>query len=273
MRETDATGVLRMVAITSIESLTLESFLMKRNIEIDKTGKEAWNRFAEVDPYTYILTSLKSPDPKKFWQSGERTVQIELLPLIQARTIRTRIGLELGCGIGRLLFPLATHFREMVGVDIAEGMLQRARSFASDNGIRNVALTEISGPEDLLHQTGHYGGKIDFLYSLLVFQHIPDFAVIEGYLHVISILLEQNGMAYLQFDTREQDFFYHLKTQVPDPLLPRFWRRGIRRIRRTTDELEACFRRAGLEIVGELGPCTAYHRYILKKAYRAGVAT
>jgi SAM-dependent methyltransferase len=227
---------------------------------------ELWERFAEADPYTYILTDLKSADPKKFWESGERTVQAELLPLIRERAIRRRIGLELGCGVGRLLFPMARHFEEMVGVDIAEGMVRRAVSFAGDNGIRNVELATIAGPEDLLHKAEEYAGKIDFLYSLLVFQHIPDFAVIEGYLHAVGELLEENGIAYLQFDTREQNLFYLWKTELPDFVLPRLWRRGIRRIRRSSTEIEVCFRRAGLEIVREVDPQSAYHRYVLRRA-------
>ncbi len=241
------------------------------NSQIDRTGKQAWDRFAEADPYTYILTDLKSPDPKKFWESGERTVEEELLPMIRERAIRRRIGLELGCGVGRLLFPMARHFEEMVGVDIAEGMVRRAVSFAGDNGIRNVDLAAISGPEDLLHKAGEYAGKIDFLYSLLVFQHIPDFAVIEGYLHAVSELLEENGIAYLQFDTREQNLLYQWKTELPDFVLPRFWRRGIRRIRRSSTEIEECMRRAGLETVGELDARSAYHRYILRRARTTSV--
>jgi cyclopropane fatty-acyl-phospholipid synthase-like methyltransferase len=153
----------------------------------------------------------------------------------------------------------------MVGVDIAEGMVRRAISFAGDNGIRNVLLAAISGPEDLLHKAGEYAGKVDFLYSLLVFQHIADFAVIESYLHAISELLEENGIAYLQFDTREQNLFYQWKTELPDFVLPRFWRRGIRRIRRSSTDIEVCLRRAGLEIVSEMEPRSAYHRYILRR--------
>lgn len=125
--------------------------VMKLGHRTQPGPNELW-RFAEADPYTYILTDLKSVDPKKFWESGERTVQAELLPLIRERAIRRRIGLELGCGVGRLLFPMARHFEEMVGVDIAEGMVRRAVSFAGDNGIRNVALATIAGPEDLLHK-------------------------------------------------------------------------------------------------------------------------
>ena len=239
---------------------------MKPRHRTQQAPNEVWERFAEADPYTYILTDLKSPDPKKFWESGERTVEEELLPMIRERAIRRRIGLELGCGVGRLLFPMARHFEGMVGVDIAEGMVRRAVSFARDNGVRNVDLAAISGPEDLLHKAGEYAGKIDFLYSLLVFQHIPDFAVIEGYLHAVSELLEENGTAYLQFDTREQNLLYQWKTELPDFVLPRFWRRGIRRIRRSSTEIEVCLRRAGLEIVGEMDAHSAYHRYILKRA-------
>jgi hypothetical protein len=97
-----------------------------------------------------------------------------------------------------------------------------------------------------------------------VFQHISELSVIEGYLHIIRVLLHKDGLAYLQFDTRPRDFPYRLKTRLPDCLLPRFWRKGIRRIRRSPEELEACIRRAGMKIVGELTPNTAYHRYILR---------
>jgi SAM-dependent methyltransferase len=247
-------------------ALFFEDTVMKPIHRTQQAANDIWERFAEADPYTYILTDLKDPDPKKFWESGERTVKEELLPLIQKHGIRRQIGLELGCGVGRLLFPMAREFEEMVGVDIAEGMVRRAISYAGDSGIRNVALAAISGPEDLLRKAGEFAGKVDFLYSLLVFQHIADFAAIEGYLHAVSELLEENGIAYLQFDTREQTLVYQCKTGLPDFVLPRFWRRGIRRIRRSSAELEVCFRRAGLEIVGELNSHSAYHRYVLRTA-------
>jgi SAM-dependent methyltransferase len=231
-------------------------------------GKQPWDHFAETDPYTYILTSLKNAGPQEFWQSGHRTVQQELLPLVQARGISPCIGMELGCGVGRLVFPLAAHFQEIVGVDIAAGMVQRAQSFARDNGIGNVIFSAISGPEDLLHWAWEYSGRIDFLYSLLVFQYVSDLSMIKGYLHVINILLGANGIAYLQFDTRPQHIAYRLKSHLPDFLLPRFWRRGIRRIRRLPEELEQGIYNTGLEIIGELAPFTAYHRYILRRSPR-----
>jgi SAM-dependent methyltransferase len=223
-----------------------------------------WERFAEIDPYLYIFTDMKRTDPKAFWQSGEQVVHAELLPLVHAHCLRPMVGLEIGSGVGRLAFPLAGHFRRVVGVDIASGMIHRARCIARDNGADNVSFVQISGPEDFLDRAGDFVGSCDLIYSLLVFQHIPKLSIIEDYLRVIRVLLHQRGVAYLQFDTRPQGVGYRLKTWLPDFLLPRFWRRGIRRIRRPSVDIEDCIRRTGMEILGELSPQTAYHRYVLR---------
>jgi SAM-dependent methyltransferase len=225
----------------------------------------SWERFAELDPYLYILSTMKHSDPREFWLSGEQTVRVELLPIVQSNAVRPKIGLEVGSGIGRLTFPLARHFQTVVGVDVARGMVERAISLARNKGIQNVSFSSITGPEDFLQNTGNYAGTCNFIYSLLVFQHIPDLSVIEGYLHVIRILLHEQGLAYLQFDTRPKNLAYRLKTSLPDPLLPRFWRRGIRRIRRSPEEIETSIRRAGLKVVAELTPRSAYHRYLLRR--------
>jgi SAM-dependent methyltransferase len=241
---------------------------MRRNLSarMNSDTAEPWERFAESDPYRYILTDMKSNDPREFWQSGERTVRAELLPTVQASAVRTIVGLELGCGVGRLALPLARHFDEVVGVDISQGMVHRANAFAQHNGIGNASFFSISGPEDFLSRVGNYAGSCDFIYSLLVFQHIPDPAVIQGYLQVVRILLHESGVAYLQFDTRPQTLAYRLKTNLPDSLLPVFWRRGIRRIRRSPEEIAASMHHAGLRIVAELTPRSAYHRYLVRIA-------
>lgn len=225
----------------------------------------SWERFAQMDPYLYILTSLTRSDPQQFWLSGEHTVDAELLPLVQSNKVRPFVGLEVGSGLGRLAFPLARHFQTVVGVDIAPGMVERATSVAYHRGVHNVAFSAISGPEDFLQRVADYAGSCNLIYSLLVFQHISDFSVIEGYLRVIRILLHPQGLAYLQFDTRPSNLAYRLKTDLPDFLLPRFWRRGIRRIRRSPEQIEAAIRHADLKIVAELTPGTAYHRYLLRR--------
>jgi len=240
------------------------NFEVRAMARLSPPSSEKWEEFAQKDPFNYILTTLKGADRREFWQSGVHTIQEEFLPLLQLYKVRPLLGLELGCGVGRLVVPLTRRFQEVVGVDIARGMLQRAVSFTRDNSIKNASFLLVSGPEDFLRRAAKYAGSCDFIYSLLVFQHIPEFPIIEDYLHVIRVLLHKRGLAYLQFDTRPKDFLYRLKIQLPDCLLPRFWRRGIRRIRRSPEEIAACIRQAGMEIVQELTPRTAYHRYILR---------
>ncbi len=227
-----------------------------------------WEQFAHEDPYSYILTSLKGADAGEFWKSGERTIQKEFSPLLEAHDVRPLLALELGCGVGRLVVPMARRFREVVGVDISRGMIERATSFARDNAIANVSCHAISGPVDFLRQAGNHAGRCDFIYSLLVFQHIPDFPVIEGYLHVIRLLLHQQGLAYLQIDTRPKS------SCIAEDASADFCDRdsgGEHPVdSQTKEQIEAAMRRAGSEKVGVLTPHTAYHRYILRKAKGTG---
>lgn len=225
---------------------------------------ETWDRFAQNDAQGYIWTIRQGNDPQEFWQSGEQTVECEFLPLIRACKVRPVRGLELGCGVGRLALPLARHFQHVAGFDISRSMIQQAISAARDRCINNVSFRTIAGPEDFVRLSRNSATRFDFIYSLLVFQHIPDLSTIEGYLHVVRMLLHDRGVAYLQFDTRPQGFLYRVKTRLPNFLLPRFWRRGIRRIRQSPQQVESAIRHADLEIVAQLTPRTAYHRYILR---------
>lgn len=224
-----------------------------------------WEKFAKENPYHYILTSLRPSDTDEFWRSGERTFQQEFLPVIERYGVPPRVSLEIGCGIGRLAVPVARRFEQALGADISPSMVERARTFARDNVIENVLYEDITGPSELLEKFCLFEGKCDFVYSLLVFQHISDFSAIEAYLKVVGLLLSNRGIAYLQFDTRPRILAYRIKTRLPDFLLPVHWRRGIRRLRRTPQEIDKAIRAAGLAVIGELSPGTADHRYLLRR--------
>ena len=70
-------------------------------------------------------------------------------------------GLDFGCGAGRLTFAMAKYAKEVVGVDVAEGMLRVAAN-GSSRKIRNVELRTTLPAE-----------QVDWINSLIVFQHIP----------------------------------------------------------------------------------------------------
>lgn len=73
---------------------------------------------------------------------------------------------DLGCGIGRLLRPLAAHCKAMVGVDISAEMLARARSYLGE--APNVELRRTDGRT----LPGVGDGSVDFLFSMLVLIHV-----------------------------------------------------------------------------------------------------
>jgi SAM-dependent methyltransferase len=226
--------------------------------------KQEWERYATEDPHFFICTELPKGDVAAFWQSGQDLVEQELVPLANRHKINLGIALEIGCGVGRLALPLSRHFKSVIGLDLAEGMVSQATSLAAERSLANARFLTIDDPERLCSALNSYGGKIDFAYSLLVFQHIDDFRVIEAYIGAIKQLLSPTGIAYLQFDTRAKSLLYWAKMALPDALLIRNLRSGVRRIRRDRSEIEACFARKRLKIIDNIKPKTASHRYVVQ---------
>ena len=75
--------------------------------------------------------------------------------------------LDFGCGVGRLVIPLAEIADSVVGVDVSESMLQEARQNCQDDSLTNVTLLR---SDDSLSTVR---GEFDFIHSFIVFQHIP----------------------------------------------------------------------------------------------------
>jgi SAM-dependent methyltransferase len=242
-----------------------ESFSNLESRSLTDVAASRWNDFARTDAYTYIKTDLPRGDRRAFWQSGETTVSEDLLPVIRKHAVPLGAALEIGCGVGRLVFPMACHFAWVLGLDIAPEMTRQAAALAAEKKVSNVRFFTLAEYERCPGDFAQLQGSVDFIYSLIVFQHVADFSSIDAHLQLISRLLSTQGAAYLQFDTRPLTIPYRVKTALPDFVLPRFWRRGIRRIRRSADELETSFANCNLAIVESLGCRTEYHRYVLRK--------
>jgi SAM-dependent methyltransferase len=239
--------------------------LTARNSKQWFKGDSKWDEFAKRDPLGYICTDLRGKRPEAFWASGEKVIAEEIVPVLAEMHVPLETAVEIGCGVGRLLIPLSRHFKQVIGLDVSRVMILRAQENCSERGICNVKALAVPGPEEALEVLSSEIGKVSFVYSLLVFQHIEDMRVIGAYLTVVARLLSPAGIGYLQFDTRPRTFFYYIKTALPDCMLPRFWRRGVRRIRRDPGELEAALKSSGLAIVGERGARGPYHRYLVRR--------
>ena len=113
-------------------------------------------------------------------------------------------SLDFGCGVGRLLLPIARlTLGEAVGIDVAPNMLAIADRYVKQSRLTNVTL--VLGDDDLPQLTGTF----DFINSYIVLQHIPP---ARGYAIVQKLLsmLRPKGIGSLQFTfAKDRKFFQH----------------------------------------------------------------
>ena len=154
-----------------------------------------WEELAKHDPYWAVITKdeylgahMDEAARAAFFSNGEGTIAHSLGVLSKHFDCPDRfdIALDFGCGVGRLLMPLARRSRIAVGVDVASAMLAECEKNALGFGIRNIALVR---SDDRLSYVQKYAGQVTFLASLLVFQHIPPsrgLVILNGLLDVLS---------------------------------------------------------------------------------------
>jgi ubiquinone/menaquinone biosynthesis C-methylase UbiE len=115
-------------------------------------------------------------DTAEFLTTGEREAARLIKRLDELGIGRRGIALEVGCGLGRVSRALAGRFEEVVGVDIAEGMVRRARELHAD--VPNLRF--VRAPGDDLAFAG--STRFDLVYSRLMLQHLPGPASVREHL-------------------------------------------------------------------------------------------
>jgi SAM-dependent methyltransferase len=127
-----------------------------------------WRAIAESFPYFGVLTNetFINPTPEdlvEFFASGERMID-HTLSVIRKRygDFQPAAALDFGCGVGRLLIPMAKAAGRAVGVDVADRMIELARAHIAQSGVNATATNEIPAND-----------TFDWINSIIVFQHIP----------------------------------------------------------------------------------------------------
>ena len=108
---------------------------------------------------------------REFFSSGEHYIQA-LFSVIDRQlepNFRPSRALDFGCGVGRLLIPLAERCDSVVGVDVSSSMLETARQNAHDRGLSNIEL--VRSDDQLWAATGRF--DLDHPPLIHTFQHIP----------------------------------------------------------------------------------------------------
>ncbi len=221
-------------------------------------SSDKWENFARESAEYYVDTSYASNGNGKehFFEGGENFTQATLSRAKKYLPDWER-ALEIGAGVGRLTLPHAKVFNEVIAVDAAPTMLSNLKENAVNRGVQNI--------QTYLPSEDWESHNVSYAYSYLVFQHIEEIEVIEDYVRRMTQCLKKKGIAQLQFDTRSQGLLYRLRNNLPDAVLPKNQKQGIRRIRRQPGALSGMFQDQGLVILEEMHPNTNTHTYLLKK--------
>lgn len=141
----------------------------------DSNTDREWEKWGNNDPYFGVFTddkykksNLTDENKKEFIRSGYDYIDnvIEKLKHIDP-TYTIKKALDFGCGVGRLVIPLAEVAEHVTGVDVSESMLNEAQKNCETLSIKNVTFLKSDDNLSLLN------GKYDFINSYNVFQHIP----------------------------------------------------------------------------------------------------
>lgn len=148
--------------------------------------KEDWNARARKNSLFYIACD-DADSEAVFAESGRRDAVIVMDGLAELLPGRDR-ALEIGCGIGRLLEPLAGEFRELCGVDISGEMVRQGGKRLSH--FPQIAFVEIDGDGSLPFADSTF----DFCYSFITFHHIPDKSIVLHYVGESRRILRPGGI-------------------------------------------------------------------------------
>jgi ubiquinone/menaquinone biosynthesis C-methylase UbiE len=142
---------------------------------------------------------LDHVDREKFWETGRREVD-DFLSQLNLGDTRSWSMVEIGCGLGRMTHRFAERFGRVYSVDVSPEMLIRARE-------QWARLTNVNF---ILGHGNDFPGvaerSVDFVFSFIVLQHVPDPQIVKDYLRETARVLKSGGLAYLQFRTDVQTF-------------------------------------------------------------------
>ena len=188
---------------------------------INNSDKD-WERFGKSDPYFAVLTApefhgrLSDSERAKFFASGKEHIDA-ILSIIHQRldaSFAPARALDFGCGVGRLVLPLAERCHEVTGVDVSHSMLAEARRNCDAAGAKGVQL--VLSDDNL----SAVSGAFDFIHTYIVLQHIP-VARGESLVRKLAAKLAPNGIGvfHVPYSTGRQRLtpriLYWLRMKVP----------------------------------------------------------
>ncbi|MGH9758472.1 MAG: methyltransferase domain-containing protein [Candidatus Acidiferrales bacterium] len=191
-----------------------------------------WDERARKDAFYYIASWQKDWDLQAFFKSGEDDYNRLVAPLFQRTSFlpQGKTAIELGCGAGRMTRAFAAHFSHVAAFDISEEMLKKAKALLPECG--NVTWLHSNGG-DLREADGE---SVDFVFSYLVLQHLPQEELVRAYIREMLRVLRRDGLCLFQFNGSKRptmNWKGHMAWKVIDSL----WAMRLRGVSRSLAKL------------------------------------
>jgi SAM-dependent methyltransferase len=168
------------------------SFVSRSDRDLRDQMRSDWDRRGAQDHRLHIAAGHQGSE-EEFLASGEQDLAGLVLDGIDLE--RGAKTLEIGCGVGRLLLPLAKRVAVVHGVDISRVMIEKSKDYAAR--VPNIFTSVTDGT-----LVNHPDASLDFVFSFIVFQHIPDRAPIRTYVEESVRVLKPGGVLRFQVDGR-----------------------------------------------------------------------
>jgi len=161
--------------------------------------KKNWEEFAKKDPLWSILPIPEKKNNRwkieELFETGHNEI-CSVMEYIEHLNLKINYhrALDFGCGVGRLTQALCEYFDDCVGIDISFPMLQLAEEH---NRYKNCCKYILNCSSDLKIFSDE---TFDFIYSNIVFQHLPPELTL-GYIKEFIKILKNNGIIIFQITT------------------------------------------------------------------------
>lgn len=219
--------------------------------------KRDWDNRARENAKWYINTVKKVQSDDEFDSTGKPEVQNFVL----ADPVLGKVGdpkrlrlLEIGCGIGRMTKHLAEAFGEVHATDVSAEMIAQARERL--RAYPNVFLYETNGIDFAALPDDYF----DVIFSVYVFQHVPDVSVVHSNIRDACRVLKPGGLFKFQVCGIDHEAYARMPKDT--------WTGAAF----TDEEIRRAARDSDVKLMSVLGYGTQYTWVILRKPLRQSSA-